>query len=201
VLESVSLGIVETEADDPGPAHDFAGVGPEGLVESMLIALVVVAAEDSIGFAGFGEAPSDLGIVVEEDFPSVCFEFRDRIIQSDMRMLFGHLTEEEPVAIVVSEDGMDRVREAGGQFCQCEWGAEVTQEEELLAATNSHLSECPCEVIQPIVNVTQDRNEHVAEHGPGRTRVNGGRPAKGFIALAGCGLAAAGSIATLNFVT
>ena len=160
MLESVSLSVVEAEADDTGPAHDFAGVGPEGVAESVLIALVVMPAEHSIGFAGFGEAPSDLGIVVEEDFPSVCFEFRDRIMQSDMRNFFAIWQRRNRSPSLLPKMASIGRSKPACQVIECERSTKIAEEKQSIALAGLNLDHHALEMIEPIVNVAKHGDEH-----------------------------------------
>ncbi len=108
--------VVKPKTDDPEAAHDFARIRPQSRSKTMLVSLVVMAAEHSVSFSRFGQPPSNFRVVREQNFPSTHFQLGQRIVPSHVRMPRRHPAQQKPVAIIVAKYTVNRTRKTLGQI-------------------------------------------------------------------------------------
>lgn len=133
MFEGAGIGIVESEAGRPEAAHDFSGIGPEGVVSNLVdVLFVVVSAEHGVIGLGFREASGDIGVVVQGYLSAGNFEFGELSVEGYVVMFGGDGAEEEGVPVVVAEDGIDGAGgESFGEGGEGKGGAEIPEEEDV----------------------------------------------------------------------
>lgn len=192
MAEGIVSGVVDAEGDGTEAAHDFAWVGPDGAAELVGVALVVVAAEDGVEVFRGGDVVGDVGVVVEGDAAAGEIEFREVTVEFDVRVFGGDAAEEEGVAVVVAEDGVDGAGEAGGEGGEGEGCAEVAEEAEVFSAFLLDSGEDSLEVGEVVVGVAEDGDFHVVvfccggdKAGTALLRVAGWEGAEGDLGVPG----------------
>ena len=162
MLEAAGLGIAEPPTRCAEAPHDLAGVRPDSAADLVEIALVIVAAEHGVEGAALGDALGDVGVVVDRNTPSTDLEFAILAVQRDVRVAGGDLRKQKRVAVVVAKHGIDRLLEPFGKCVEAEGGAEIAEEQKVLAAVFADLGQCHFEVVEAVVDVTEDGDLHGA---------------------------------------
>lgn len=90
MFERMAYGVVKPKTDDPEAAHDLAWIRPQRLSKTMLVSLVIMAAEHSVSFTRFGQPPSNFRVMSEQNFPSTHLQLGQRIMPSHLRMPRRH---------------------------------------------------------------------------------------------------------------
>jgi hypothetical protein len=90
----------------------------------------------------------------------ICFDFGEVSVEGDVGVLGRDAAEEEGVAIVVAEDGVDGAGESFGEGIEGEGGAEIAEEEETFCAFGSGGGEGGLEMGEVVVAVAEDGDLH-----------------------------------------
>ena len=163
--------VVKPKTDDPEAAHDFARIRPQSRSKTMLVSLVVMAAEHSVSFSRFGQPPSNFRVVREQNFPSTHFQLGQRIVPSHVRMPRRHPAQQKPVAIIVAKYTVNRTRKTLGQIIQYKRRTTIAQKKNPLRTARTHRGHDPLQMIQPVMNVRKHSNLHddIIEYPSSRT--------------------------------
>ena len=152
--KAVCLCIIDSKTWVAESAHDLTWIGPDGVIELMHIALMIVAAEDRVECRPLGNTLGNVWVMVDGNASAIELKFGELAMQGHVLKARCYLAEQEGIAIIVTKNRVNRLRESLGQLRQGKRRAEISEEQQGVALLQEIICQCSLEVLQAIVDVT-----------------------------------------------
>lgn len=127
MFEASRSRIVYAETRLAESPHNFAGVGPKGVADLLYVLFVVVTAEHRVVRPALGQSLREIGVMIQRHLLPVHLELGEMSVKRDVIVLRRDPREKKCVAVVISEDHVDRTRETLRELREGERGAEVSE--------------------------------------------------------------------------